>query len=543
MRSWTRYVCLVFILSVSLGRAEAGEVLYNGIELPEVWPPRSEKVTREPMPVPYREHRPEVVPIDRGRQLFVDDFLIEQTTLTRTYHTANYHPANPLLTADRPWESANDTFFAAPFSDGVWYDPTDRKFKLWYLAGDLTKTCYAESSDGIQWHKPKLPVVEGTNIVHIANRDSATLWLDHTATNPQHRFKAFFTESGKGWQLTYRTSGDGIRWSAPLAASSIRGDRTTVFYNPFRRVWCLSERINSKELIRTRAYLEESDPLRLIQKTTGNGKQAALNGSVPWLGADRLDPHHTDPRWQAIEPQLYNFDAVAYESLMLGLFTIWQGPENDVSRKLGNQKRNEVLLGFSRDGFHFSRPDRRPFLPCNEVKDAWNWGNVQSVGGGCLVVGDQLYFYVSGRALDASGKQGRMSTGLATLRRDGFASMNAAKQTGTLLTRPLTFKGSHLHVNTKCPAGELKAEVLNLAGEPIGPFTLENCQGVSTDATRVGLTWKNGDLAKLASQTVRLRFHLTNGSLYSFWVSAEATGASQGYIAAGGPGFENGIDE
>jgi hypothetical protein len=36
---------------------------------------------------------------------------------------------------------------------------------------------------------------------------------------------------------------------------------------------------------------------------------------------------------------------------------------------------------------------------------------------------------------------------------------------------------------------------------------------------------------------VRFRFTLTNGKLYAFWVSPETTGASHGYVAAGGPGI------
>ncbi len=35
-------------------------VLYNGIELPDEWPPRRSGFTREPMPVPYLERPPEV---------------------------------------------------------------------------------------------------------------------------------------------------------------------------------------------------------------------------------------------------------------------------------------------------------------------------------------------------------------------------------------------------------------------------------------------------------------------------------------------------
>lgn len=42
---------------------------------------------------------------------------------------------------------------------------------------------------------------------------------------------------------------------------------------------------------------------------------------------------------------------------------------------------------------------------------------------------------------------------------------------------------------------------------------------------------------------VRFRFHLTNGDLYAFWVSPDASGASYGFMAAGGPGFLQGIDD
>ncbi|MFA7003668.1 MAG: sialidase family protein, partial [Verrucomicrobiia bacterium] len=53
-------------------------VLYNGIELPYEWPPRHlDPASTDPMPVRY--HLPKKIPIDVGRQLFVDDFLIEKT--------------------------------------------------------------------------------------------------------------------------------------------------------------------------------------------------------------------------------------------------------------------------------------------------------------------------------------------------------------------------------------------------------------------------------------------------------------------------------
>src|SRR5690606_13646122 len=64
-------------------------VLYNGIRLPDIWPPQTQDpLDTSPMRVPYLENPPEIIPIDVGRQLFVDDFLIETSTLERVFHQA-----------------------------------------------------------------------------------------------------------------------------------------------------------------------------------------------------------------------------------------------------------------------------------------------------------------------------------------------------------------------------------------------------------------------------------------------------------------------
>jgi hypothetical protein len=105
------------------------------------------------------------------------------------------------------------------------------------------------------------------------------------------------------------------------------------------------------------------------------------------------------------------------------------------------------------------------------------------------------------------------------------------------MTRPLTFKGRHLFVNADCPDGELKAEVLDKDGKGIEPFTRTDCEPVSCDKTLAPVIWKKADLSAVSGKPVRFRFHLKNGSMYSFWVSSDKSGASNGYVAAGGPGF------
>jgi hypothetical protein len=525
----------------------AGETLYNGITLTDKWPPQIKELTRQPMPVPYLQNPPEVIPIDVGRQLFVDDFLIEHTTLKRTYHRPQYHPDNPILKPDRPWEVGDSARAAAPFSDGVFYDPKEKLFKMWYMGGYISSTCLAVSRDGIKWEKPSFDVREGTNEVLSHRgvdpasggryRDSSTVWLDHEDPNPQRRYKMFVTTPiPRRWSLALRCSADGIHWSEPVATSATTiGDRTTVHYNPFRKKWIFGLRIGRSGVGRSRAYLEHADAIA--------GTRQGSEGSVLWLCADRLDPHHPDPKYSNIKPELYNHDAVAYESLMLGLFSIWQGPPNSECARLKIQKRNEVLVGFSRDGFHWHRPDRTRFLTVNQTEGAWNWGNVQSVGGCCLVVKDKLYFYVSGRMNGDGFWDGNCHTGLAVMRRDGFASMDAGRNPGTLTTRPVTFKGKYLFVNVDNPNGQLHVEVLTINNKPIEGLTIEDCNPISRDSTIRQVTF-NGrkDLSSLAGKPVRFKFRLINGRLYSFWISPDKSGASHGYVAAGGPGFTGSKD-
>ena len=97
---------VVGLLGMTSTLALAGETLYNGIVLPDVWPPQRKELKREPMSPPYLKNPPKVIPVDVGRQLLVDDFLIEQSDLQRTFHRATLHQINPVVKADQPWETS-----------------------------------------------------------------------------------------------------------------------------------------------------------------------------------------------------------------------------------------------------------------------------------------------------------------------------------------------------------------------------------------------------------------------------------------------------
>jgi len=424
------------------------------------------------------------------------------------------------------------------FSDGVFFDPKDRMFKMWYMAGYGGKTCLALSHDGIKWEKPLLDVVKGTNLVHSAWRDSNTVWLDQFTSDAAQRYKMAYWHDHK---LTLAVSPDGIHWSE-IGESGRAGDRSTFFHNPFRRVWAFGVKADQFEVQpqsgRYRRYWEGVD---FASARNWSGRLP-----VAWVKADSRDPNRPDGG----RPELYNLDCVGYESLMLGLFTIWRG-----ETKL-REKINEVTVGFSRDGFHWHRPDRSTFIGVSDTEGAWNWANVQSAGGCCLIVGDNLHFYVSGRrGRPGTSDPGVCTTGLATLRRDGFASMDwlpgqggvirgrvEPNGAGTLTTRPVRFSGKHLFVNGDFGQGQLRVEVLDTGGNVIAPFTAAACAPVAGNGTKMAVNWNAASLADLSGRVVRFRFTITKGRLFAFWVSAKPTGESGGYWSAGGPGFSGPTD-
>ena len=206
-------------------------------------------------------------------------------------------------------------------------------------------------------------------------------------------------------------------------------------------------RIDASTRLRARFYSEADDFLRGAQWDRDTEE-------VFWQRIDRHDL--PDPARPDHRVALYDVNVTPYESLMLGMFAIFRGPENDICAAEGVPKTMDLELAYSRDGFHFSRPDRTPFLASSRKIGDWNRAYLHACGGVCLVVYDRIFIYLAGFSglspklgpsdAGSSGLSRRVmyagaSTGLATLRRDGFAGMEAGSGGGMLTTRPVTFKG------------------------------------------------------------------------------------------------------
>ena len=500
------------------------------------------------LPVPYLENPPEVIDVSVGRQLFVDDYLIESTTFVRQYHQPRRYPGNPVLSPETAMERGFDghTAMAAPFSDGVWYDGTDGKWKMWYHAGWFDGTAYAESEDGIHWNRVPCGIGTDADVNRCipvrpgVMRDGCAVVLNryYKEEYPYKMFLYVRPGGGEIWK-----SADGKQWERVASTGPI-GDRSTMFYNPFRRKWVYSMRTDfgPGQPIRARSYAE-ADTLE---------EGAPLTHPVYWVRADRYDPVLAEV---GDVPTLYNLDAVAYESVLLGAFTIFCGPENDVCDRTGIPKHTELHLAYSRDGFHWYRPkERTAFLrPAYGDPDSWERGYLHSNNALCVINGDELWFYYTAFRGDESkvnrpphedGMYDNASTGLAILRRDGFASMNASRYRAVLTTRPLSAGGEYLFVNGDFHKGSLRAAVLDESGKPIPGYTEADCVPMETDSTCCRLTWNgHATLDGRNGRSFRLRFEGTNGSLYAFWLSDHEDGRSHGYLAGGAVGKPTYCDE
>jgi hypothetical protein len=487
--------------------------------------------------------------IGRTRQLFLDDGIVAATDLRRTFHKPVLHPASPVLVPETPLERNAGVMPAAALAS-VFHDREAGLLRMWYLAGYDDALCYATSTDGIEWHRPALDVVPGTNRVlpplpgYV--RNGATVWLDEHTTDPAERHKLFvFYRAGVGsWprrrpdpapaeeELAFAcTSADGIHWHRRARAGPC-GDNTSFFHDPLRGRWCFSIRTFGGLEGRKRSLVAHEDFVRGAQWTEADVQ--------PWLATDALDAPDPILQWR---PELYKVDAAAYEDLLIGLFGIYLGPPNHVAGGTGVPKTIDLHLGFSRDGVTWSRPDRSAFIACSRESGTWNRAYLQPSPGVCVVRGDELWFYFSAFSGESpaqgNGPYAGGSLGLAVLRRDGFASMDGPgvpmppvdrhgsrtsesaterPRAGFLTTVPLLLPSGELHVNAAVRAGDLRVEVLDEQGAPISGFGYRDSVAISGDSPRHRVCWRDSSLGALQDRPVCLRFWLAAGELYSFWV-------------------------
>ena len=466
-------------------------------------------------------------------QLFIDDFLIdERSRLKRTLHQPQDASQNPVIVPELPGEHRR-----IPYGS-VWYDAELKKFRCWYLAmniydsrpgfrgyrkehhvpiHDAAFLCYAESEDGIHWTKPGLGLHEfrgsrknnivltcpgthfdSTSVIHTPQDADAPwkmisfigLWpyKPDLIRKQWGDTKFGISRAGHyGW-----SSRDGIHWKPlndgePVLRAS---DRSMFWWDPVQQVYVGAAK---SSLNRKRAQLYAWSRDATTWHRTSDWIHTADERDGPGDEAEAA----------------YGF---RYGGQYVGFCELRR------VRKGEPVKINWELLT-SRDGRHWQRPIRKLFFP-DGPENSWRFQVFKIFANPPLRRDGRLWIYYGGKTGTVSVENGTepfQAMCLATLREDGFVSLDADASGGHVTTKAMDVAGRNLHLNVDvAEGGSVRVALLGERGKPLSGFSASDCEPIIGDRLDALVSWKGGaDLSELAGQPIRVRIELKDAQLYA----------------------------
>jgi len=480
------------------------------------------------------------------KQLFIDHRFIEDKEDITLVVNPPVKRSEAILHSDKPWDAFRLIYFSIDEEDG--------RYTMWYQAFDKdqwdrssrSRLCYAVSQDGVNWEKPSLGLVayagSRDNNILLEDKKLAYVFRDPHGMRDE-AYKMIYGHDPPGTMVA--VSSDGIHWRLPETSCLPPGPDTQ------KQAWW-DERLN-KYVVYLRVLVDEhgqpgypfvspidSDPPvvapRLLRCGRALARVATDDITEPWpvdeirtvLAADELDPPDSDIYHHNVYPYPYAADAYFMFPMTYQHF---HSGESDV----GNDGVNDVQFAASRDGIHWMRYDRAPYLARGLPGEPD--GGMVTATRFHIRKGDYLYQYYGGwpwthggfRRLRPEQRQdkanwGRQHYGIAVQRLDGFVSADAPYGGGWLTTPPVVFKGNRLSLNINVAAlGEGRVEIQDTEGRPLPGFVMEDCDRILFNDVDYTVKWRgNADVSTLAGQPVRLRIGLRSAKLYAFQFGAEA---------------------
>ena len=417
------------------------------------------------------------------------------------------HPDAPLLRPDEPWEHGNMQLF------GSVLQAADGRFRAWYEVVEAPWTvrlAYAESDDGLRWHKPQLDVFRDgerlTNVVFNAQPLGTAVIEDRQDPRPTHRYKLLTGAEPSGCVSAFH-SADGLHWeSARMFGGRVQPVIATAPDCPI-------------------GFLRAPDGRFVAyHRMAGYGRRVFRSESwdfAHWSGEPRmvLEPDAGDPP----QTQFYGLGACAYGPYELGTLWIYTTDPGDrgPSKSRGLQTPE---LAYARAGAAWHRAEAGTAFIANGAAGEWDCGNLQPASQP-VFLDDEIRYYYAGTNVRHSRhwelEPQDAGLGMARLKPDRFVALRAGEapaELGTLAFKPPSMD---MFVNARtAPEGEVRVELQDAEARPLPGFTAADCRPIRGDATAHRVEWRGvGQAEAPVGQPTRIRLTARQASVYSVFVT------------------------
>ena len=451
--------------------------------------------------------------IGSDRELFVDHYLIEELA---NASIQMHVPRNegPVLNFDKPWEG-NFSAYCTIIKDGTRYLAYYRGIREAGNDGQQDEvTCMAESVDGISWRKPVLGIhtVDGSSANNVILAKASPITHNFSPfidLNPEslasERFKALGGTKKSG--LVALSSADGVHWKK-MQEDAVFTDG--LFDSQNVSFWSTSEKLY---VCYFRTWSQEGyNGYRSVSRTTSQDFIHWTKPKVMTFGdtpMEHLYTQQTSPYFRA--PQIY---------LAIGArFMPGRQVVSDEEAAILNvnpkyyKDCSDAFLMSSRGGYVYNRTFMESFIRPGIGLSNWvSRSNYPALN--IVQTGDEeMSVYVNENYAQESAHIKRYS-----MRLDGFASLTAGYDGGTLLTKPFVFEGRELEINyATSAAGFVKVELRDGSGNPIPGFTMDDAQEIIGNEIKRIVRWRGErDVSSISGTTVQMKIQLKDADLFSF---------------------------
>ncbi len=491
-------------------------------------------------------------------QLFLDDLYVQQMSgLLRTMHTPEKRGA-----VLKPDVAAGETMIQSRTAP-MWV-ASENQYRMVYIgiSGGRWVPLMATSPDGINWSRPNLGRPPGTPSNMVVVNYSTHEWDDATNVvydpddpNPARRYKSLMGDinrlpgiSANGTdftpiQITPLSSGDESQLTYDRARKRFIGSLKT-FTSTGRSIGVTtSTSFSSWTPVQTVFTVDTTDQQQARQVI----KQRINDpGMMPLAFVDPEPPANYVPAPGNLSTwtnDVYNMAIFPYGDGYVGLPAIFYRTGLDAAGT-NTDGFHDIQLVFSRDLQHWERlGNRAPFITASHITNGRMgvFDRTELLPTSVPVEhGDELWFYYTGikfrdnpyayhsdgsprpqsewtAAELADVNEGTGAVCLATLRRDGFTSLDAGPAGGSVLSVPVLFGVDRLFLNLDAASdGWAKVEIVNDAGQALPGFSMADVVPVTGDGVRIPVSWRSASVDQLAGTSVRLRITMQNASLYSY---------------------------